>query len=41
LTRLSEQPKVVRRILGRIAAGSPKEREQALAELFIIAALRN
>jgi hypothetical protein len=32
LTRLSEQPEVVRRILDRIAAGSPDAREQALAE---------
>jgi hypothetical protein len=40
LTRLNERPKIVRRILGRIAAGSLEQREQALAELFIIAALR-
>jgi predicted transposase YdaD len=40
LTMLSERPKVVRRILERIAAGSLDERDQALAELFIIAALR-
>jgi hypothetical protein len=40
LTRLSEQPKVVRRILERIAAGSPKERDRALAELLILAKLR-
>ena len=40
LTKLSELPKAVRRILERIAAGSPEERDQALAELIIIAALR-
>jgi hypothetical protein len=40
LTRLGEQPRAVRRILEGIAAGSPEEREQALAEFFIIAALR-
>jgi hypothetical protein len=40
LTRLSEQPKVVRRILERIAAGSPEERDTALAELVILAKLR-
>jgi hypothetical protein len=40
LTRLSEQPKVVRRILERIAAGQPEERDQALAELLILARLR-
>jgi predicted transposase YdaD len=40
LTRLSEQPKVVRRILERIAAGRPAERDRALAELFIVAGLR-
>ena len=40
LTKLSEQPKVVRRILERIAAGSPDERDQALAELLILARLR-
>jgi hypothetical protein len=40
LTRLSEQPKVVRRILERIAAGSPGERDQAFAELLILAKLR-
>src|ERR1035438_3083854 len=39
LTRLSERPKVVRRILERIAAGPP-ERDQALAELLILARLR-
>ena len=40
LTRLGEQPKVVRRVLERIAGGSPDERDQALAELFILAELR-
>src|ERR1022692_3618335 len=40
LTRLSEQPKVVRRILERIGAGSPEERDTALAELLILAKLR-
>jgi len=40
LTRLGGQPKTVRRILARIAAGSPEECDQALAELFIFAGLR-
>jgi predicted transposase YdaD len=40
LTRFSEQPKAVRRILERIAAGSPEDRDQALAELLILARLR-
>jgi predicted transposase YdaD len=40
LTRLGEQPKAVRRILERVAAGSPEERDQALAELLILAKLR-
>jgi hypothetical protein len=40
LTRLGEQPKAVRRILKRIAAGSPGEREDALTELLILARLR-
>jgi hypothetical protein len=40
LTRLSEQPKAVRRILERIAAGRPEERDTALAELLILARLR-
>ena len=40
LTRLGEQPKAVRRILERIAAGQPEERDQALAELLILARLR-
>jgi hypothetical protein len=41
LTRLGEQPSVVRRILDRIAAGSSEERDQTLAELFIVAGLRD
>jgi hypothetical protein len=40
LTKLSERPKVVRRILERIAAGSPDERDEGLAELLILAKLR-
>jgi predicted transposase YdaD len=40
LTRLSEQPRTVRRILERIAAGSPEERDRALVELLILARLR-
>jgi hypothetical protein len=40
LTRLSEQLKVVRRILERIAAGQPEKRDQALSELLILARLR-
>jgi predicted transposase YdaD len=40
LTRLGERPKAVRRILERVAAGSPEERDQALAELLILARLR-
>jgi predicted transposase YdaD len=40
LTRLGEQREAVRRILERIAAGQPGERDEALAELFIIAGLR-
>ncbi len=40
LTSLSERPKVVRRILERIAVGRPVERDQAPAELFIVAGLR-
>jgi predicted transposase YdaD len=40
LTRLGEQPQAVRRILERIAIGSPGERDEALAELFIFAGLR-
>jgi hypothetical protein len=40
LTRFGEQPKAVRRILDRIAAGSPEEREQGFAELLILAKLR-
>jgi len=40
LTRLSEQPNAVRRILDRIAAGQPEERDEAFAELLILAKLR-
>jgi hypothetical protein len=40
LTRLSEQPRAVRRILERIAAGDPEGRDQAFAELLILAKLR-
>jgi hypothetical protein len=40
LTKLGEQPKVVRRILERIAGGPPDGRDQALADLFIVAELR-
>lgn len=40
LTSLGEQPRAVRRILERIAAGSPEERDEALAELLILAKLR-
>ena len=40
LTRLGEQRESVRRILERIAASRPGERDRALAELFIIAGLR-
>jgi hypothetical protein len=40
LTRLSERPKLIRRILERIAAGKPAERDRALAELFIVSGLR-
>jgi hypothetical protein len=40
LTRLCEEPRAVRRVLERIAAGPPEERSQAFAELFIIAELR-
>jgi predicted transposase YdaD len=40
LTRLGEQPKVVRRILERIAAERPGDRDEALTELFIFAGLR-
>ncbi len=40
LTRLGEQREAVRRILEQIAARRPGEREEALAELFIIAGLR-
>jgi len=40
LTGLGEQPQAVRRILARIAAGRSRDRDGALAELFIIAGLR-
>jgi hypothetical protein len=40
LTRLGKQPAALRRILKRIAAGQPRDRDGALAELFIIAGLR-
>jgi hypothetical protein len=40
LTRFGEQPQVVRRILGGIAAGPAGERDRALAELLILARLR-
>jgi predicted transposase YdaD len=40
LTSLGEQPRAVHRILERIAAGPPGERDQALAELLILARLR-
>jgi hypothetical protein len=40
LTRLGERLEGVRRILERIAAGPRGERDEALAELFIVAGLR-
>ena len=40
LTSLGEQPRAVHRILERIAAGPPGERDQVLAELLILARLR-
>ena len=40
LTRLGREPDTVRRILQRIAAGRPGEREQAMSELLIVACLR-
>jgi len=40
LTRLGGEPDAVRRVLKRIAAAPSGEREQALAELLIIARLR-
>ncbi len=40
LTRIGSELKGVRRILERIAAGSPDERDEALAELFIFAGLQ-
>ena len=40
LTRLGNQPDTMRRILERIAEGSVESREQAMAELLILAGLR-
>jgi Domain of unknown function (DUF4351) len=40
LTRVDEQREAVRRILERIAARRPGERDETLAELFIISGLR-
>src|SRR5258708_25000299 len=40
LTRLGSHPDTVRRILKRIAAGRPGERERALSELVIVSGLR-
>ncbi len=40
LTLLGSEPHAVKRILARIEKGPPDEREEALAELFIIAGLR-
>jgi hypothetical protein len=40
LTRLGSEPDAVRRVLKRIQAGPPEERDEALAELSIIAGLR-
>jgi hypothetical protein len=40
LTRLGSEPETLRRILKRIARGRPEDRDGALAELFILAALR-
>src|SRR5580658_2722578 len=40
LTRLGNEPDAVRRVLKRIEAGHPEEREQALSELLIVAGLR-
>lgn len=40
LTRLGREPDAVRRVLDRIAAGPSELREEALAELSIIAGLR-
>jgi hypothetical protein len=40
LTRLGGEPGAVRRILKRIAAGRPAERERAFSELLIVACLR-
>jgi hypothetical protein len=41
LTKIGDQLKGVRRILERIATGPPGARDEALAELFIFAGLRN
>lgn len=40
LTRFGNEPDAVRRVLNRIAAGPPEERDEALAELAIFAGLR-
>jgi hypothetical protein len=40
LTRLGSEPNAVKRVLKRIAAAPPETREEALAELSIIAGLR-
>jgi hypothetical protein len=40
LTRLGSEPHAVKRILVRIEKGPPDEREEALAELLIVAGLR-
>lgn len=40
LTRLGSEPGTVRRILKLISTGPPEEREEALAELLIVAGLR-
>jgi len=40
LTQLGNEPDAVRRVLKRIAAGPPEEREEALAEFSIVAGLR-
>jgi hypothetical protein len=40
LTRLGSEPDAVRRVLKRVEAGPPEERDEALAELLIVAGLR-
>ena len=40
LTRLGNEPDAVRRVLKRIEAGPPDDRDEALAELLIISGLR-